>query len=61
MTSDTVIQEGFECPNKCGGTLVYPVAEHCTCHLSAPCCACLDEWLHCDLCGWEEGDEVESV
>jgi len=47
-------EEGDKCP-ECGkGTLEYPVADNCSCHINPPCPQCLDVVLTCGECGWED-------
>lgn len=46
-------EEGDRCP-ECTGTLNYPPAENCSCHINPPCSACTDRLLTCDKCGFEE-------
>ena len=48
-----VIEEGGACPESCGGHLILPPVENCSCHISAPCDRCLSNALTCDSCGWE--------
>lgn len=42
--------EGDRCP-ECGGSFHYPKVENCSCHISPPCGACVDNALECDQCG----------
>jgi len=49
-----VIEEGDTC-SKCGqGLMHFKPVENCSCHLHAPCSACVDNRLACDNCGWED-------
>lgn len=46
-------EEGDVCP-ECGkGSLYYPPVKNCSCHLCAPCSACVDNRLACEKCGYE--------
>lgn len=40
-------------PNPCKGTMHFDEVEGCTCHISPPCRACVDNPLVCDTCGEE--------
>jgi len=48
------IEEGCKCPECGDGTMEYPRVENCSCHLCAPCSACVDNRIKCDDCGFEE-------
>lgn len=49
------MEEGDYCPcEDCGGRLVSPPVEGCSCHISPPCSACVNNPLVCDSCGYEE-------
>jgi len=46
-------EEGDKCPfPKCNGKLYYPPVENCSCHINAPCSACVNNKLVCDKCGF---------
>ncbi len=51
-------EENDRCPQCKDGKLTYPPVENCSCHLSAPCSACVDNKLACDICGFQP-DEPE--
>lgn len=54
-------EEGDMCREKgCGGRLVYPQAENCSCHISPPCSACTSVRLTCPECGWEDDSPEET-
>lgn len=56
------IEEGDACPFGCEGKLGYPKAEDCSCHLNAPCGACVSVVLTCPECGWEDdGQPLKPV
>ena len=55
--SDT-FEEGQACPEKCGGHLSLPAVKNCSCHINPPCSACVNRLLTCDVCGWEEPEEI---
>ena len=38
-------------PRPCGGTMVIHPVENCSCHLTAPCGACVNNPIVCDTCG----------
>ena len=44
-------EEGDKCP-RCGGPLYYPEVLNCSCHISAPCTACVMNKLECAECGY---------
>ena len=53
-------EEGARCPVVgCDGRLEYPEVENCSCHVSSPCPACMDNELTCLVCGWTLAD-IES-
>lgn len=52
MGSEKEFSEGGTCPvDGCAGSLIYPEVDNCSCHLCAPCGACVDVDLECDECG----------
>lgn len=46
-------EEGDKCPECRDGILKYGEVENCSCHLTPPCSACLDNPFVCIECGWE--------
>ena len=52
-------EEGDTCPGCHKGELYYPPVENCSCHLNAPCSACVNNRLICKECG-ESPEEPES-
>ena len=38
-------------PTRCDGTMTLPPVENCSCHISPPCGACVDNVAVCDVCG----------
>jgi len=55
-------EEGDECPEPgCTGHLGFPKVENCSCHISAPCHACVNSVLTCDECGWEDDSPDEKL
>lgn len=45
-------EEGSECPKEgCKGILIFPKVKKCSCHISPPCSACVENKLKCDTCG----------
>jgi hypothetical protein len=54
-------EEGDSCPDCEIGTLRYPPANNCSCHLSAPCNSCLDVVLTCDKCGLEVEEDANEL
>lgn len=54
------LEEGGDCPTGCGGAMEYLPVEVCSCWISPPCSACVDNPLTCDTCGYEEGWEITS-
>lgn len=45
-------EEGARCNRDgCGGTMIVPEVEGCTCFISPPCSACVNNPLTCDECG----------
>ena len=52
-------EEGDICPvDDCDGCLKLPLVENCSCHISAPCSACVTNTLVCDSCGWEADEDL---
>jgi hypothetical protein len=50
--------EGEECGrNGCTGIIAIHDVEGCSCHISAPCSACLEPRNFCPVCEWEEADD----
>ena len=50
--------EGEQCGRLgCTGELLYEVVENCSCHIAAPCNACMSVELYCPHCGMRESDE----
>ena len=50
--------EGDTClRNGCKGIIERHPVNNCSCHLSAPCCACTEPSGYCDDCGWEESED----
>ena len=53
------MEEGDKCPNDdCDGTLSYQKVENCSCHINPPCQQCANNPLTCDVCGWQENDDI---
>ncbi len=49
---------GDKCPEKdCGGMLDIAPPIGCSCHISAPCGACVHAGVACDDCGWRSSPE----
>lgn len=46
-----VMNEGDKC-TECNGRMTFPVVENCSCHINAPCSACVENPLTCNTCGW---------
>jgi hypothetical protein len=46
------IEEGSNCP-ECEGKMIIPRVVNCSCHISAPCSACVNNLLTCNECGFE--------
>ena len=53
------LEEGGFCPC-CGGTLIYPLPENCSCHVNPPCSQCTSILLTCEECYWEEGMKIDK-
>jgi len=45
-------QEGGQCQN-CGGIFGYEKVSNCSCHISPPCQACVENTLVCLTCGYD--------
>lgn len=43
--------------NGCVGVIKEWSPESCSCHLRAPCGACLTPRGYCETCGWEVADD----
>ncbi|MCA7900718.1 hypothetical protein LGM39_15165 [Burkholderia cepacia] len=41
----------------CEGRIEFTKPENCSCHISAPCSACTNTYLHCPGCGWEAQEQ----
>ncbi len=51
-------EEGDECNRRgCTGSMTIHPVEGCRCHISAPCNACVDNPLVCEVCGYGPDDE----
>ena len=51
--------EGDRCILRdCEGTMEYGRAKDCSCNISPPCRACVEQRLTCSSCGEEELDET---
>ena len=54
-----IYEEGDICPySDCGGSLIFPPAKDCFCHICAPCSSCTSVELTCNRCGWTIEDEI---
>lgn len=51
-------EEGNKCPKCFDGELEYIREGSCSCHISAPCSACVNKILECNKCGYQP-DESE--
>lgn len=51
-------EEGDICPECHSGHLYYPPVKNCSCHICAPCSACVDNKLRCNECDFKP-DEPE--
>jgi hypothetical protein len=47
-------EEGDRCPECNEGHMIYYPVEDCSCHISPPCQACVNNQLTCDACEWQE-------
>ena len=55
------ISEGEICNREgCTGTIQLRPVENCSCHISAPCSACTSPRHYCNMCDWEESEEIEE-
>lgn len=55
-------EEGDLCPECHDGTLYYPPVKNCTCHINAPCSACVSNQLECNKCGYQpEEPEYKDI
>lgn len=46
-----VVEEGDKCQTEgCDGEMEFGILENCSCHVNAPCSACVDQKLTCDKC-----------
>ncbi len=54
------MEENDNCPAGCGGVMKFHI-ENCSCHISAPCSACVYAPLVCNKCGEEYEEECEPV
>ena len=37
----------------CTGVIELTPLDNCSCHIDAPCYACMNRLFHCPACGWE--------
>jgi len=44
--------------NGCNGTIKVRPSENCSCHLHPPCSSCTAPRHFCNVCGWDEADDV---
>jgi hypothetical protein len=51
--------DGDYCPI-CKGIMVILPTIDCSCHIIAPCAACVSNGPICEECGWENGDPLEA-
>ena len=52
------LEEGDKCNrNGCEGVLLLPKTENCSCHISPPCSACVDNCVVCPVCDWKYSNE----
>jgi hypothetical protein len=52
-------EEGDVCGRDgCEGVIELQKADNCSCHLCAPCSACVNRNLHCPDCDWEAAEYV---
>lgn len=55
-------EENDSCPKCFKGKLYFPKTDNCSCHLNAPCSACVDKLLVCDTCHEEiEQPEYKDI
>jgi hypothetical protein len=51
-------EEGEKCSrDRCPGIIKLQKSDNCSCHLSAPCSACMSRTLHCPDCDWIAEEE----
>lgn len=56
------MEEGSICPiHGCDGVMQFPPVENCSCHINAPCSACTDNQLTCNVCAYVEESEDTYV
>ncbi len=60
MLTPLFLNESDLCPESCGGKLVWPTVDNCSCHINPPCIPCVNNRLTCDVCGFVD-DSPESV
>lgn len=44
--------------NGCAGVIKLEPVENCSCHISPPCSACVDQAAFCPVCEWNSAEEV---
>lgn len=55
MKTEQWLEDGDPCPEPgCLGKMHFGPVKSCSCHISPPCGACLDNPLVCDTCGYKE-------
>ncbi len=55
------VTEGDQCPECKEGKMLIPKVRNCSCHLNAPCSACVDNPLTCSECDFEHRPEPEPI
>lgn len=54
------IEEGSPCPEPgCTGHMEFGEVEGCSCHIDAPCSACENNGLVCDMCGLDTAEDYK--
>lgn len=57
FTGKDYVEEGDPCGEvACPGTMVLGPVKGCTCFISPPCSACMEDHPACDKCGWQDPD-----
>ena len=52
------IEEGDICNRKmCKGVIKISESENCSCHINSPCNSCLDVYLFCTICEWDDDEK----
>lgn len=51
-------EEGDVCNRDgCDGVIEWSKPDNCSCHINPPCSSCLETYLLCPKCGWDDEEK----